>query len=167
MSKIVGLSNADFNQSGNLVDTNISGLVLFQADWCGHCKVLKPVWEEVSKNYTVYKVDCTDRNLHSELTKTLGLKGFPTIYVFQKGAKQAEYSGGRSADDIKNYISTHFKKVRFEEPSSSVVSSSGSGSEVAVKEKSSCDNTLFLVIIIGCIGVIGLIVYTQRKKKSE
>lgn len=165
MGKIIELSNSDFDGSGNLVDTSISGLVLFQADWCGHCKKLKPVWEEVSKNHDVYKVDCTDRSLHSNLVQLIGVKGFPTIYVFQKGIRQGEYSGPRTADAINNYISTHFKKVRFEEPPSanSVMTADTADSAVA-PDQGSCDNGILIAIVMSCAVVILLIIFAQRRK---
>ena len=52
------------------ISSNEKTLVMFYADWCGHCKKLKPTWDEVSKevnenedsNVKMVKVNCGDPN---------------------------------------------------------------------------------------------------------
>lgn len=64
-------------------------LVLFYADWCGHCKKMKPQWDEASTELggeKMIKVNLGDGT--EEQKKTMGaygIKGFPTIIKFENG----------------------------------------------------------------------------------
>ena len=54
-------------ESGNLDDKVKNGtkLVLFYADWCGHCKKIKPVWDETAKEVNADEI---------KMIKVYGLK---------------------------------------------------------------------------------------------
>jgi len=64
-------------------------LVLFHADWCGHCKKIKPDWDEVAGQVgdgKMIKVNVGDGT--EEQKKTMakyGIQGFPTIISFENG----------------------------------------------------------------------------------
>ena len=95
-------------QSGNLEDQLNSGtkLVLFYADWCGHCKKIKPVWDETAKEVNVdevkmIKVNCgegTDED--QRIMKKYSIDGYPTIIKFVNG-KASLYQGERDSDSFK------------------------------------------------------------------
>merc|ERR1719242_110274 len=59
--------------------------IMFFAPWCGHCKRLKPTWEELrtsvdpALNVDIAKVDCT---VESELCSNAGVMGYPTLKLF-------------------------------------------------------------------------------------
>jgi len=66
-------------------------LVLFYADWCGHCKNMKPEWDDTAKKVNaekkrMLKVNVGDKTDEQEalLTK-YKIDGFPTVLVFQNG----------------------------------------------------------------------------------
>ena len=65
-------------------------LVLFYADWCGHCKNMKPEWDATAEKVNtekkrMLKVNVGDKTDEQEalLTK-YNIDGFPTVLVFQK-----------------------------------------------------------------------------------
>lgn len=64
-------------------------LVMFYADWCGHCKKIKPDWDEAAKEVggeKMIKVNVGDGTEEQKKTmNTYGIQGFPTILVFEKG----------------------------------------------------------------------------------
>lgn len=73
-------------------------LIKFYAPWCGHCKKLEPIYEEVANalkgEVNVAKVDVT---ANRELGTRFEIKGFPTIKLLSKG-KQYTFKGRRTVD---------------------------------------------------------------------
>jgi protein disulfide-isomerase A6 len=84
-------------------------LVEFFAPWCGHCKNLAPVYEELAASFShaeskvsVAKVDADE---HKSLGKRFGVQGFPTLKWFDgKSDKPQDYSGGRDLESLQKWI---------------------------------------------------------------
>ncbi len=86
-------------------------LVLFYADWCGHCKKFMPEWDnDVTPEVTplgvqVIRVNVGGNSPEEEALKNeYKVKGFPTI-VYIKNGTAMEYDGPRSKDEIKAFCS--------------------------------------------------------------
>jgi thioredoxin domain-containing protein 5 len=87
-------------------------LVEFYAPWCGHCKRLAPIWEELAKTqktnkaFGVAKVDCTvERDLGSEF----GVRGFPTVKLFHDGKFIADHKGPRTVEAFNAFVADNDK----------------------------------------------------------
>merc|ERR1712198_540536 len=82
-------------------------LVEFYAPWCGHCKKLTPIYDELGEkmaeeNVEIVKMDATA----NDVPPAYDVKGFPTLYWVPKGSKKPEsYNGGRELDDFIKFIS--------------------------------------------------------------
>ncbi|KAK4103924.1 disulfide isomerase [Parathielavia hyrcaniae] len=84
-------------------------LVEFFAPWCGHCKTLAPVYEELALafEHAKDKVQIAKVNADAErdLGKRFGVQGFPTLKFFDgKSDKPTDYNGGRDLEALSNFI---------------------------------------------------------------
>ena len=74
-------------------------LVDFFATWCGPCRMLSPVLEDVSEDSTakIYKVDI-DKS--EDLARQYGIMVVPTMVIFKNGEMQEKFSGFMQKEDI-------------------------------------------------------------------
>ena len=76
-------------------------IVDFYADWCGPCRMLAPVLEELKEN--VLKVNVDE---HEDLAQEFGVMSIPTLVFFKDGEEKQKVIGFRTADDLKELIKT-------------------------------------------------------------
>lgn len=74
------LNNEDFNEE--IKDKLV--MVDFYATWCGPCRMMHPIIEEVAKEENI-KVIKVDVDKHDELARNYGIMSIPTIILFQNG----------------------------------------------------------------------------------
>ncbi len=77
-------------------------ITFYYTNWCGHCKVMKPVWNEVKASVgwssnIVFNESDEDKN------KTPGITGYPTIKK-QSGIYTTQYSGGPDVAQLQAWI---------------------------------------------------------------
>lgn len=87
-----------FNQMG--------GMIVFKADWCGHCQRLLPELKKVNDiTGLLYPIVLIDADKSPKLAEKAGVKGFPTVkFINSKGYIQSDYKGGRTSSDILEVI---------------------------------------------------------------
>lgn len=85
---------------------NDKGLVLvdFYADWCGPCKMLSPVMEEISDEIDKVKVVKINVDEAQDLAKKYGVMSIPTVYLFDGGMNAGKFVGLKSKEDIIDFI---------------------------------------------------------------
>lgn len=80
-------------------------IVDFSADsWCAPCKVLSPVYEELSKEITKAKFYKIDVDKEPELTRKFDIMSVPTIIIFKKGKEIARINGYPGKEKLKDVI---------------------------------------------------------------
>jgi thiol-disulfide isomerase/thioredoxin len=82
--------------------------VMIYADWCGHCKKVKPEFDKLAAQSPLiigeHKVYVRMINGDSEEGKTFKVEGYPTFRLYKPDGRMVEYKGGRSIDQYKEFI---------------------------------------------------------------
>ena len=76
-------------------------LVDFYADWCGPCKMLGPIMEEISKDNTVYKINVDEVE---DLAREFGISSIPCVIAFKDGKEVERSIGLKSKKEIEEMI---------------------------------------------------------------
>lgn len=92
--------------------TNDTKLVLFYADWCGHCKKFKPIWEETADEINkggkkiMISVNVGEKDdMSSKLSEKYQVDGFPTVIIFSNGKMSGSYDGPRTKEGLLEALS--------------------------------------------------------------
>ena len=100
---VLKLNKDDFEEE--VLKAEIPVIVDFYADWCGPCKMMAPIMEEVSKDLEekakVYKIN-VDEN--QELAINYGIMSIPTILIFNNNEIEEELVGVRDKEEIEEII---------------------------------------------------------------
>lgn len=77
-------------------------LVWFYAQWCGHCKKMIPLWNDL-KSYDHFDCHAIDCDQSMEYVRKYDIKSFPTLASFKKGEHKV-FEGVREKDTILEFI---------------------------------------------------------------
>ena len=96
---------AEANLDRTLLGTTVPVLVDFYADWCGPCHMMAPTLDEFARQHTgdalVLKLD-TDANPKS--AERYGIRGIPTLVVFEQGTERGRHVGVASLETIERLV---------------------------------------------------------------
>ena len=83
-------------------------LVDYWAEWCGPCKMIAPVLEDVAKSYagrlTVAKLDI---DANPAVTTRYGIRGIPTLILFKDGEPHAQKVGALSKSQLTAFVDSN------------------------------------------------------------
>ncbi len=100
---IVNVTDASFEEE--VLKAEHAVLVDYWAEWCGPCKMIAPVLEEIAKDYEgklkVCKLNIDENN---ETPPKFGIRGIPTLMLFKGGNVEATKVGALSKSQLAAFI---------------------------------------------------------------
>jgi thioredoxin 1 len=98
---VIALHDGNFDAEVLRSDSPLPILVDFGAAWCGPCKALRPIVERLAETYAgrlrVAEVDIDDA---PGIVRRLGIRGAPTVVVFQGGRETGRQLGTTTRDRL-------------------------------------------------------------------
>ena len=93
----------------NFTDMTGKGLVLvdFFATWCGPCKMLSPVLEDLASDRDIIDIVKVDIDESMNLARQYGIMSVPTLVLMKDGKILAKTSGFQPKDSIQRWIEEH------------------------------------------------------------
>ena len=101
--KYIDLKQKLINQSGGYEESAKPKLILFKAEWCGHCRNFKDSWNTLQKNLNTIDFVTYDADSDESVMEEYKVQGFPTL-IFQKDDKLVEFNGDRNIDNIISFV---------------------------------------------------------------
>ncbi len=100
---ILHVTDANFEQ--DVINAEGPVLVDFWAAWCGPCKMIAPVLDELADEYAGKVTICKmDVDANKETPAKYGIRGIPTLMVFKNGALEATKVGALSKSQLKDFV---------------------------------------------------------------
>ena len=98
-SNLVTISDQNFQTE--VIESSIPVLVDFSAEWCGPCRMLAPIIEELAGEYVDrIKVGSLDIDDNRQSPGQYGIQGVPTLIMFQNGEPVKKFVGLTPKDKI-------------------------------------------------------------------
>lgn len=105
-SNIVHVSDASFEQE--VLNSDKPVLIDYWAEWCGPCKMIAPILDEVAKELgDVVKIAKLNIDEHPETAPKYGVRGIPTLMLFDNGQVQATQVGAVSKSQLVDFIKSN------------------------------------------------------------
>lgn len=106
MSNIIHLSDEIFEQEVLKSDSPV--LVDYWADWCGPCKMIAPILEEISREYDGrVKIAKLNIDENPNTPPKYGIRGIPTLMLFKNGAVEATKVGAASKSQLTAFLDSN------------------------------------------------------------
>jgi thioredoxin 1 len=106
MANIQHVSDESFDS--DVLNSGVPVLVDYWAEWCGPCKVIAPVLEEIASEYDgKIKVCKLDIDANEATPPKYGIRGIPTLMLFKNGNVEATKVGALSKSQLTAFLDSN------------------------------------------------------------
>jgi thioredoxin 1 len=103
MSNIVHLSDDTFQKE--VIESSIPVLVDYWAEWCGPCKMIAPILDDLVSEYDgKLKIAKLNIDENPQIPSKFGIRGIPTLMIFKDGNPEATKVGALSKSQLTAFI---------------------------------------------------------------
>ena len=96
----MAIINVDKNNFESVKSSDKTVLLDFYADWCGPCRMVSPIVEEIAEENPQYLVGKINVDLEPELAQQFGVMSIPTLVVMKNGEVVSQSAGARPKAQI-------------------------------------------------------------------
>lgn len=104
MGEILNISDAEFDAT---ISNNQFVLVDFWAPWCGPCKMIGPVLDQISDERDDVQIVKVNTDTDSMNAAKLGVRGIPALFMFKDGKVVGNLSGAKPKAQLSSWIDQH------------------------------------------------------------